>query len=151
MSAAARLQATLDDFDRENAEDIAADDFNVGQDEFIEVSAADLRSLLKDREEAQPYGWIYEKFAPGPGWCAPNEWWPAEFTKTPPKPETSRNVIALYTTPPAPEAEKMRVAVEALKGAKQIASRLDGHDAEMMADEIEEIDQALAALQQDGR
>lgn len=63
----------------------------------------------------------------------------------------------LYTTPPTQplaegaDAEKLRVAVEALEGAKQIASRLDGHDAEMMADEIEAIDQALAALQQEGR
>lgn len=41
-----RLQRGLDDFDRENAADLDADDFNIGQDEAIEVSAADQRVLL---------------------------------------------------------------------------------------------------------
>lgn len=42
----ARLQCWLDDFDRENADDIDSDDFNVGQDELIEVPAEDLRVTL---------------------------------------------------------------------------------------------------------
>ncbi len=50
-----------------------------------------------------------------------------------------------FHTHPAPDA--LRDVIEALEGAKQISARLDGHDAGMMADEIEAIDQALAALQ----
>jgi hypothetical protein len=40
------LQAQLDDFDRENADDIDAEDFNIGQDEYIEIPTAHLRSIL---------------------------------------------------------------------------------------------------------
>jgi len=40
------LTELLDEFDRENADDIAHDDFNIGQDETIEVNAEPLRRLL---------------------------------------------------------------------------------------------------------
>jgi len=83
-----------------------------------------LRAFMQAREDAQPYGWIYERFDVGSGWCAPNEWHPAQFTRTPPKPETSRNVITLYTHP-APDA--LREAVEALEPFARAADKLDGH------------------------
>ena len=40
------LQAFLDDFDNENLDAIEADDFNIGQDEYIEVPSATLRRVL---------------------------------------------------------------------------------------------------------
>lgn len=72
---------------------------------------------LPARAEAQnegaagePYGWIYERLDVGPGWCAGDEWWPAEFTKKPPVPGRSRNIITLYAHPsPPPAADEDRV------------------------------------------
>lgn len=46
-NAVSTLQAHLDDFDRDNADDIDADDFNIGQDDYIEVPAATLRRVLE--------------------------------------------------------------------------------------------------------
>lgn len=62
-------------------------------------------------DAAEPYGWIYEEYAVGPGWCAPEEWWPAKFTRKPPKPASSRNVITLYTHPSPATADKLREAL----------------------------------------
>lgn len=48
-SARASLADHLDDFDRENNDDSDAEDFNIGQDEYIEVWAA--RTLAKEQAE----------------------------------------------------------------------------------------------------
>lgn len=71
------------------------------------------------------------------GWAAPGD-----------ANELARRIYALgpNTHPAAPSDDKLRIAVEALKGARQIAGRLDSHDAGMMEDEIQAIDQALVAL-----
>ena len=55
------LQAFLDDFDNENLDAIEADDFNIGQDEYIEVPSATLRRVLTalapaQQGEAEPVG-----------------------------------------------------------------------------------------------
>ena len=47
------LQAFLDDFDNENLDAIEADDFNIGQDEYIEVPSATLRRVLTALAPAQ--------------------------------------------------------------------------------------------------
>ena len=47
VEARKKLQSWLDDFDRENADDIDNDDFNIGQDELIEVPTEDLRRVLQ--------------------------------------------------------------------------------------------------------
>ena len=47
VEAGKKLQSWLDDFDRENADGIDNDDFNIGQDELIEVPAEDLRRVLQ--------------------------------------------------------------------------------------------------------
>ncbi len=76
-----------------------------------------IRAQPQAREEAQPYGWVYERLDFGPEWCAGLEWYPAQFTKKPPTPDRSRNVIALYTAPPTQplaegaDAEKLRLAL----------------------------------------
>ena len=46
LKAATRLTEWLDDFDRNNADDHDNDDFEVGQDELIEVPAKALRAVL---------------------------------------------------------------------------------------------------------
>lgn len=49
VSAAVKLLTeTLDDFDREMNDDIEAEDFNIGQDEQIELPTESFRTLLAD-------------------------------------------------------------------------------------------------------
>ncbi len=66
------------------------------------------------------------------------------------------HILPLYATPPAPEAEKLRVAVEALGEVSALRSNGHGDEwesgftqATIRAADI--ADQALAALQQEGR
>ena len=138
-----------------------------------------LRAQPQAREEAQPYGWVYERLDFGPEWCAGLEWYPAEFTKKPPTPDRSRNVIALYTAPPTHPLAEGADAEKLFKALRDeswdlrcfnvptggddcdIGWRVVGHwqaepcertIAEVFSDDpAEAVRQALAALQQEGR
>lgn len=84
----------------------------------------------------EPYGWIYETFAPGVEWCASSEWWPAKFTRTPPNPKTTRNVIALYAHPPAQGSESGGEDREAVRWIRKASREITGGNCAFVDDDL---------------
>lgn len=114
-------------------------------------------SAPEAREEAQPVAWRWQEYD------HPED--PFIYGETGPRQhEEHANLTPLYTTPPAPEAEKLRVVVEALKPFAEIGSRYRTgglrQDIENRAPSFMRLldfkafrraDAALAALQQEAK
>lgn len=95
------------------------------------------------REEAQPVAWVVRKG------LSTGSLFYTERGQNADLPDGT----LLYTTPPAPEAEKLRVAVEALEKIAVSAGKHGerGTTGEGHQQAIQDARQALAALQQEGK
>lgn len=123
--------------------------------ELLERSAKHLRAQPPAREEAQPVAWVVRKG------LSTGSLFYTERGQNADLPDGT----LLYTTPPAPEAENLRVAVEALEKASRAISaqyalaQAEYHHLDTVASKHDKIVQegrraireALAALQQEGR
>lgn len=118
------------------------------------LHALALRAQPPAREDAQPVGWISEAVLRRMGRMDHEMIYGDKKSA-----DYQGDAVAIYTTPPAPEAENMRVAVEALKTSREnMIGWFEAIDAEVrvehemhvsLKDDLNVIDQALSALKRD--